>query len=379
MRSALIQNPVIRFLASIKLTVVCLVFLFILVFWGTVYQTEYGLYLAQERFFQSFVILIQNVIPFPGGQLVMWVLFINLALVAIFYLEYTWSKLGNIVAHFGLLLFFVAGFATFHLCKDSALTLYEQQSSNVSMSYQNWELAVWTKEGVKRDVIAYNSDRFLSGETITFPEYGFNLRVETYYPNCNAYAKAIRTDSRTILNSSGIKSLRKLPFSKEPEKNFPGGTFIVQSTQETSSKILLYGQDSNPTTLKLGEQTYYLSLRRQRFELPFTVKLLDFRMDVHPGTQMASRYESEVDIQTPQMSRRSVISMNNPLRYKDYTFYQSSYSIDQAGREISTLAVVKNTGRILPYVASLTTFAGLVLHFGIAFGKAIQKKRNYDE
>ena len=58
--------------------------------------------------------------------------------------------------------------------------------------------------------------------------------------------------------------------------------------------------------------------------------------------------------------------MNEPLRFKDYTFYQASYQIDAMGREASTLAVVKNGGRLLPYIATFVTFFGLAYHFLIA-------------
>jgi hypothetical protein len=55
--------------------------------------------------------------------------------------------------------------------------------------------------------------------------------------------------------------------------------------------------------------------------------------------------------------------MNNPLRYKDYTVYQASYDTDSTGRQYSTLAVVKNFARVLPYVACFFVFLGLALHF----------------
>ena len=57
------------------------------------------------------------------------------------------------------------------------------------------------------------------------------------------------------------------------------------------------------------------------------------------------------------------IYMNNPLRYKDYTVYQASYDTNSMGRQSSTLAVVKNYARVLPYIACFTVFFGLALHF----------------
>ena len=104
--------------------------------------------------------------------------------------------------------------------------------------------------------------------------------------------------------------------------------------------------------------------------MPFLLTLNDFKMEVHPNTQVAKSYESLVQVKNGDMERDVLISMNHPLRYKNFTFYQASYAIDALGREMSTLAVVKNFGRVLPYVASLITFLGLVTHFlGMGFSK----------
>ena len=96
-------------------------------------------------------------------------------------------------------------------------------------------------------------------------------------------------------------------------------------------------------------------------------------MDKHPGTEIASRYQSLVEIQNEGLSREVLIYMNHPLRYKDYTFYQASYAIDQQGREYSTFAVVKNSGRLLPYIASGVVFLGLLTHF---LAMAFRKKKH---
>ena len=61
-----------------RLTVYALAFLFVLTFWGTVYQVDHGLYAAQERFYNSWIILIGGFVPFPGTQLVLAILTVNL-------------------------------------------------------------------------------------------------------------------------------------------------------------------------------------------------------------------------------------------------------------------------------------------------------------
>ncbi len=65
--------------ASIRLTVFCLFWLGVLTFFGTLYQTEHGIYLAQERYFHSMIWMLGGLIPLPGGLLTMGTLFLNLS------------------------------------------------------------------------------------------------------------------------------------------------------------------------------------------------------------------------------------------------------------------------------------------------------------
>jgi cytochrome c biogenesis protein ResB len=233
----------IKLLSSPRLTVICLFLLFVLTFWGTIAQVQQGLYAAQERYFNSFFFLGAGFIPFPGAQLVLWVLFVNLmASITVTFKKYTqWSNVGLLIIHFGLILYFVAAFMIFHFAQESNVRLAEGESTNVSVSYQ-----------------------------------------------------------------------------PGPLKHFP---------------------------------------------LPFTIRLDHFKAEFHPGTDVAKSFESIVTITTGSLQRQVRIYMNNPLRYKDYTVYQASYDTDSTGRQHSTLAVVKNFAKFLPYLACFVVFFGLALHF----------------
>ncbi len=354
--------PLLKFFSSIKITVMCLSLLFILTLWGTIDQVENGLYHAQEQFFNSFFFTVFGLFPFPGAQLVLWVLFMNLICVALTRFVYRLSHLGILMIHFGLLTYFVAAFVTLHGVDESQLTLMEGESSNVSSSYHDWELSVWKQNGEKKHVVAYDTKFLKPGEILDFPEYGFQAITKIYYPNAEAFSR--REDLHSVyLNISGLESLEILEPHKEPEKNFPGAEFFLKIRNQKVVPILLFGREEMATPLKIGKETFYFMLRRKRHALPLTLKLMDFTKEVHPNTDVARSYKSKVEIQSNGLNREVTIFMNNPLRYKNYTFYQASYSVDAKGRESSTFAVVKNTGRLLPYIASLTTFGGLVTHF----------------
>ena len=366
-RQKLRKNKIIKSFSSVKVAVVCLILLFILTYWGTIAQVHQGLYIAQERFFESFFFLALGFIPFPGAQLVMWVLFTSLVCVALTRLVYKWRNIGIVIIHFGLMLFLVSGYIVLHSSQESSLTLFEGQSSNVSTAYHNWEIAVWEAGKDKdplqysREVTAIDAGGLKAGQEVGLDQMGFKLTVKDFYRNCLAYSGPM--DAKKILSASGIQRLQPADLEKEPEKNTPGGIFTVQPEEGESFDVILYGNEETPFSFDAGGKSYTIMLRQARYQLPFQLKLIDFMMEQYPGTDTPRSFKSQVAINSNNAWREKLISMNNPLRDKEFTLYQSSYSIDKIGNQASTLSVVKNSGRILPYVATFVTFAGLMIHF----------------
>jgi len=156
--------------------------------------------------------------------------------------------------------------------------------------------------------------------------------------------------------------IKEKALDKEREQNIEGGLFDLK-LKDKSYTLILYGAEAQATPVTIAGQKYYFILRHKRFPLPFTIRLDHFKAEFHPGTDMAKSYESLVTITTGTLERQVRIYMNNPLRYKDYTLYQASYDNDSTGRQYSTLAVVKNYARVLPYIGCLVVFLGLALHF----------------
>ena len=348
-----IRVTMIKFLSSSRITVVCLFLLFILTFWGTIAQVEQGLYAAQDRFFNSFFFLAAGFIPFPGAQLVLWVLFVNLiCMMAQTWRKYTqWGNAGLLIIHLGLILYFFAAFMVFHVSQESNVSLSEGQATDVSTSYQDWELACWTDDSHGRQGSAFDVKNFKPGFQIPFENKDLTLTVNHFYSNSNAFGDA-----------AGLTLLTPKPNAKEKEDNVAGVSFDLRFDHQ-SRTVLLYGAQSRPTTVTIAGKNYNLILRHKHFFLPFTIRLDHFKAEFHPGTELAKSYESLVTITTGSLERQARIYMNNPLRYKDYTVYQAAYDTDNMGRRYSILAVVKNYARILPYIACLVVFLGLALHF----------------
>ena len=361
------------FLSSVKIAVIGILLLFILTFWGTIAQVENGLYASQERYFSSFYFLAMGFIPFPGAQTVLWILFINLLSAFFTRIIYAKEKIGLIIIHVGLLLFLITAFVTLHSVKESHLTLREGQSANVSSAYKDWEIAYWSSTGTNKTITAIDIKNFKEGENLNFGEPGLNFTVKAFHKNCQAFSAPFAEIKEKYFNAVGLNILEPAQLNKEPEKNLPG--IILQFVDDPENPLLLlFGGEREPTQLSINGKKISIILRHKRFPMPLTVKLLDFMMDKHPGTEVARTYKSKVEIDHDGISREVTISMNEPLRFKNFTFYQASYQIDALGRESSTLAVVKNAGRLLPYIATFVTVFGLALHFLLAAFQ-FQRKR----
>ncbi len=358
------KNKILKSLASLKITVFSLGVLFVLTFWGTVAQVDIGLYQAQVKFFYSWFFLGFGFLPLPGAQFVLTLMFINLLSVTLTRFAFTRRNIGILTIHFGLYIYFISAFVTFHLSEESNLTMAEGESSNLASSYYQWELSSWAEsQGKQRDVIAYDIENLKTNQNIFFEEYGFNFVVKNYYPNSKASRVVLNDSKVAVFDALGINYLEKSPLEREPELNLPGIALIVQKVKGDEEKLFLWAGENRPTSLVVKDKTYYFQLRRKRFELPFVVYLKDFIMEKHPGTEMARTYESMISVDHKNVKRDVRIYMNHPFRYKDLSFFQASYSIDEEGVERSTLAVVKNKGRLLPYWATGVTFLGMVFHF----------------
>ena len=355
------MNKILKILSSVKITTVCLMLLFILTFWGTVAQVSNGLYAAQERYFFSIFFKVGGFFPFPGAQGVLWVLFINLCAATITHFSKlkTWRSAGLKLTHLGILIYFVAAYATFHLTEECNVHLMEGEATNVGSSYNHWEIAYWTETSEQKQVTAYDITRAKVGDRFVMDKV--NVYVEQFYLNANAFKT--HDPAKQIVNASGIDLLEPIDINKEREKNVAGGIFKIND-----KRVLLFANESKPTQVN----GLYFMLRHMRVPLPFLLKLKNFKVEFHPGTQVARSYESVVEVIKPNATRDVRIFMNNPLREKDFTFYQASYDIDAMGREYSTLAVVRNAGQVLPYIACFVVFFGLALHFVLM---ALDRKR----
>jgi ResB-like family len=355
----------IKFFGSIRLTVICLLILCVQVVLGTLYQKDYGLHAAQERFFYSWIVMAGGVIPLPGALLVMALMVVNLTVSLFVHFMLGARFVGVWLVHLGLLLMMGGGGYTMLTGKSGYVFLIEGEKTNVMTAYQEWELAVWPdKPGQPREVEAMDANGFKPTQKISFPTSGLQAEVETYLRNAEAYLKADKPADPNLESTSKIVSFKPQNDELEPEANIPLLVATV-SGGEKPRRILLYGVDDKPTQFTKGGVTWNMQLQRRREELPVMVDLVDFKREMHAQSSTAKSYASMINVSfSSGIERQVAVEMNQPFRYRGYTFYQASFS-EQGDVQGSKFAVTFNIGRLIPYVATAMTTIGLIIHFGI--------------
>lgn len=382
------ESRFVRFMVSLKLQVVALFLLFILVGWGTFYQVEHGLYQAQQRFFYSWFFLAGGFFPVPGGLLVLWILFLNLLLVILFRFQYKWSRIGILLIHLGLLVLMVGAGITYYFAKESFLDLREGEGSNLSSDYRDWEIAVWRETLVDSQTNKSHSDKktrrvealdlreLETGKEVVFANADLRLKTTQFFPNATP-DQGPRNDE--LRSPSGFWQLRSIAADKDPANDIPGARFLFDASG-IKGEILLWGADQGPAWIAVPDkknEVIAVRLRKKKTLLPVTITLLKFNKEEHPGTRIASSYESRILLDehtgnTPR-TREVRIYMNNPLRLARHTFFQASFSME-AGQATSVLAVTENGGWIVPYLSSGLVFIGLFIHFGVMLFRRLSRK-----
>lgn len=93
---------------------------------------------------------------------------------------------------------------------------------------------------------------------------------------------------------------------------------------------------SVPTYLSFGDLMIEVAYGADNVKLPFSVKLMDFRLLRYPGSYSPSSFESDLELTDDKgESREEHLYMNKVVHEKGYRLYQSSYDSDEKGTILS--------------------------------------------
>ncbi len=365
-------DRVIAVFTSMWLTVACLVLAIALVFFGTLAQVDLGLYKVQSEFFRSFLVwwtlpgIGMKVPILPGGYLVGGVLLINLVCSHFKRFNLRGNKTGIWLVHFGLILLLLGQFATDTLSRESVLHLREGETRNYSESNRESELAIIDRTDPQSDsVVAIPQGMLARGKEIRLPALPFAVAVKRFCANSTVRPRAADAAEPAAATQGAGRAAtltEEPPVTDSDHRDSPSAVVEVVTPQGSLGSWLVSECVRETQNFTWNNRTYELVMRLRRHYKPFSLKLLEFRHDLYPGTEIPRNFSSRLLLQRPQTgeNREVLIYMNNPLRYAGETFYQSSWDPDDHG---TVLQVVHNPSWLTPYLSCILVGAGLAWQF----------------
>ncbi|MCS5597646.1 MAG: cytochrome c biogenesis protein CcsA [Alphaproteobacteria bacterium] len=310
--------------------------LMVLLIVGTVAQKEMGLYAASKLFFAG-----------PAAWALLGLLTFCLTLKFLFASPWSWGRSGIILSHLGALILLYGGGLTALTNEEGYLIVPEGQQSRTILDYHARSLVLLKDGQIHAEWDAHN---LMAGHVLSGVD-DIDIYIKSYCANCD-----ITRRENVQENAFGMAAqvqLSEKPSEKRNEENISGVTFSVNNVE-----YILFDGFTKPLDIAGYELIYGRTQRR----LPFTVELVDFERDLHPGMQMARGYSSDIIVHDGDVNWPVKIEMNKPLRYKGYTLFQADFVEPAEGPSSTILAVVKNKGWIFPYIGTLIMALGLLIH-----------------
>jgi hypothetical protein len=406
---------ILKPIASLQLTVVLFALATALVFFGTVAMMTKGLWTVVDEYFRSGLVWIpfdllrrfgtvffdlpkdaepwRGSFPFPGGWLIGGVMLVNLLAAHLIRFKLSWRRSGIIILHAGMVLLMVGELITGLFAVESTMTIRTGETADFIDITREMEIAVLDRSDPKEDHYVLVPERMFSRPGVVRDEQlPFDLEVVEYWKNTAMKISETRPEGQHVFPTA-IGYWVQLDRQDESagvdtEAHGDAPSVAVRVLDKQSGQVLaehflsviFYPNHErnrrlfrfDPRTVTVGGKEYVLELRHKRVYKPYSVELLKFEHGKYPGTDIPKDFASTVKVtDTATGDAREVrIWMNNPLRYQGDSLFQSAVLQRDSG---TVLLVVRNPGRLLPYIACTLVALGMIIHFGIRLSRFQQK------
>lgn len=385
---------ILETLADLRITVVLFALSLVLVFWGTLAQTDAGVWTVVRNYFRSFIAIVPlkvvffnmieakgSAIPFPGGWLIGTVMMINLLAAHAIRFKFTWARSGIILIHAGVIVMMVGELVTGIYAEEGQMMIRVGQKSNSVVDIRVSELAIVEAIDAKTDNVVTIPARLLKpGTTIEDAKVPFKVDVIDFMVNSELPEAPGNKKATKGLGRNNIAEPRTEVSGVEGQKvDFPSA-YVKLSTRDGKDLgtwlVSTHFADPQWQWLDVGAKKYKIALRFKETTRDFTMHLTKFDHKVYPGDPSKTKdYRSYIHLVDEKrgVDRNLEIYMNAPLFYEGETFYQSGMHRD-GGVIVTTLQVVRNPGWLLPYVSCIIVGVGLLIHFGLTLVRFLQKR-----
>jgi hypothetical protein len=294
-------------------------------------------------------------------------------------------KAGIVLLHAGVVILMMSELFTSVLAEEGTMTIFEGQRVNFVEDNRKAELAIIESSGASSDNVVVVPETLLrQGGTLRLEGLPFDAEMasDSFYKNAvlvplkgsetnpATQGFGLRMLAQNRPEQSGVDTSGRvdLPAAYVTFRDRASGS--VLGTWLTSIRVTL---EKGAQIVHSGGKDYRVSLRFKRTYKPYSIYLSQFKFDRYAGTDTPKDYSSYVKVEDPERGvvRDVRIWMNNPLRYRGDTLYQSSF--DAETEKGTVLQVVDNQGWMAPYVACMIVALGMLGQFLLHLFGFIQK------
>ncbi|MDG1889917.1 MAG: cytochrome c biogenesis protein ResB [Verrucomicrobiota bacterium] len=389
----MIIKQIVSVITSLRLTVTCLSFSMLIVFVGTLAQVDQGLYIVQERYFKSFLVLWGpsgsdwQVPVMPGGYLIGILLLTNLTAAFFKRFKLTRKKFGIYMSHAGLIVLLLGQIFTDILSRESAMEIKESGTSSHSADFKLNELVLIDQSKDDEDTVYSVPEALLQskeGATLGEDPLPFRINVLAYWSNASLKGKPetgyTRVDAITGFPDVYIKTL---PPETAMDRRDAGAAILELLEDGNSIGKWFVSTILDPQTIEHDGKIYALDMRPKRYYENFSITLLRATHENYTGTNEPKNFASRVQLRNGQTGedRELLIYMNHPLRYQGLTFFQHQMTAGEMVRRqgmtaSSTFQVVKNPTWLTPYLGCALVGIGLTIQFMVHLVGFTRKRKS---
>lgn len=302
---------------------------------------------------------------------------------------------GNVLIHIAVGMLMFGQFAFGDRQIEERLNLVEGQTSNMVCRTDEIELACIEvgEETETKEAVTAISGRLLKaragGEPIALDDLPFDIKVLEFLTNTSVTRVGPFAKNRATagLGKSWLAIGRPPEGGASSKSNVAAayvqlvdrqngkdlGVFLVPQFLNDRSQLFMEAEGDVCDTVDTASGPWRIQLRFRREYKPYDVRLDDVRRINYSASETPRDYSSFVTFtdEATGIEQPGRIWMNNPVRYRGETFFQSNYSkiqlADGSVSEMTGLQVVENAGWLIPYVACVLAFWGMLAHFGGTF------------
>ncbi|MFK7820489.1 MAG: cytochrome c biogenesis protein ResB, partial [Planctomycetaceae bacterium] len=286
------------------------------------------------------------------------------------------KRSGVVLLHAGVAVLMLSEVLVGLTVSENRFQMWEGDSANYVFDLRERELVVVDNSGDEAKVVSIPETMILNAaaseddaRVIDDERLPFKIQLVDFYRHSTL--KNAKPDDENPANAgTGLKVVAtELPKAGGMDSRSDESTAYVRllsrkDDSDLGTFMLAMRLEGSYEPVLVDGKIYDMALRFKRTYKDYSVTLLDVEKRDYIGTTTPRDYSSYIRLvdEGNNVDREIRVWMNNPLRYRGETLYQTDYFLDtKTGRELSSLQVVNNRGWMLPYMACMIVLTGMAV------------------